>query len=84
VVRAEGPERIAMEWWRQPEPVLPLREQGPSGPFTRAYFRVEAREGRRFWLYRDGLFGDEVQNPRWYVHGLFAGWPPLSPMPSSA
>ncbi len=61
VARAEGPERIAMEWWRTQET-----------PPTRDYFRVEDEEGRRFWLYRDGLYHRETQNPRWYVHGLFA------------
>jgi protein ImuB len=62
VTRAEGPERIAMEWWRD--------ETGRS--MTRDYFRVEDRDGRRFWLYREGLFGRETGNPKWYVHGLFA------------
>ncbi|HWN77939.1 MAG TPA: DNA polymerase Y family protein, partial [Bradyrhizobium sp.] len=43
VVRAEGPERVAMEWWR------------PEGEMlTRDYFRVEDEAGLRFWLYRDG------------------------------
>jgi len=59
VVRAEGPERIAMEWWRAPG-------------HTRDYFRVEDEDGRRFWLYRDGLYVRETERPRWYVHGLFA------------
>ena len=61
VVLAEGPERIAMEWWRH-------REAQP----TRDYFRVEDGAGRRFWLYRAGLYGRETQNPEWFVHGLFA------------
>jgi len=61
VARAEGPERIAMEWWKN---------QNPQP--TRDYFRVEDDAGRRFWLYRDGLYGREQFVPRWYVHGLFA------------
>jgi len=61
VTRAEGPERIAMEWWRN---------QNPQP--TRDYFRVEDEAGKRFWLYRDGLYGREPFAPRWYVHGLFA------------
>jgi protein ImuB len=61
VARAEGPERIAMEWWKN---------QNPQP--TRDYFRVEDDAGRRFWLYRDGLYGREHFAPRWYVHGLFA------------
>jgi protein ImuB len=60
VKRAEGPERIAMEWWRHQE-AMP----------TRDYFRVEDTDGRRFWLYRDGLYNREVDRPRWYVHGQF-------------
>lgn len=58
VVRAEGPERIAGEWWRREEP-------------TRDYYRIEDRQGRRLWLFRQGLYGDE-RSPRWFVHGLFA------------
>ena len=61
VARAEGPERIAMEWWRHQDPQP-----------TRVYFRIEDEAGRRFWLYRDGLYGREPFTPRWYVHGLFA------------
>jgi len=62
VARAEGPERIAMEWWRD--------DKGRT--LTRDYFRVEDREGRRFWLYREGLYGRETARPRWFVHGVFA------------
>lgn len=61
VVLAEGPERIAMEWWREQEPQP-----------TRDYFRVEDANGHRFWLYRDGLYGSETADPRWFMHGLFA------------
>jgi protein ImuB len=67
VIRVEGPERVAMEWWRSQGAML-----------TRDYFRVEDEEGLRFWLYRDGLF-DEVAckegkavPPNWFMHGLFA------------
>ncbi|WP_245293300.1 Y-family DNA polymerase [Mongoliimonas terrestris] len=60
VARAEGPERIAPEWWKA------------EVAFTRDYFRVEDAEGRRFWMFRDGLFVREVEAPRWYMHGLFA------------
>ena len=61
VVRAEGPERIAMEWW-QHEAHCP----------TRDYFRVEDEAGLRFWLYRDGLYERETAQPHWYMHGMFA------------
>jgi protein ImuB len=64
VSHVEGPERIAMEWWRD--------NQG--NPLTRDYFRVEDKAGARMWLYREGLFSEltEPQKPTWYLHGLFA------------
>jgi protein ImuB len=61
VVRTEGPERIAMEWWKHIAPQA-----------TRDYFRVEDETGRRFWLYRDGLYMREKETPRWFLHGVFA------------
>jgi protein ImuB len=61
VIVAEGPERIAMEWWRD--------ETGQA--LTRDYFRLECRDGLRAWLYREGLFGRETAQPRWFLHGLF-------------
>ncbi|AKH43257.1 protein ImuB [Altererythrobacter atlanticus] len=39
---------------------------------TRDYFRVEDARGRRFWLFRHGLYERETGNPAWYIHGLFA------------
>lgn len=67
VVRAEGPERIAMEWWRS-------HDECPA----RDYFRVEDEAGFRFWLYRNGFYGDRRTPdgmpvpPDWFMHGLFA------------
>ncbi len=44
----------------------------PANPLlTRDYFRVEDVRGRRFWLFRHGLY-DEADRPDWYLHGLFA------------
>lgn len=64
VARAEGPERIAAEWWRR----LPGEEEAP----TRDYFRIEDSDGRRYWLYRQGLYGASDTPPRWFMHGVFA------------
>ena len=61
VRRYEGPERIAAEWWRRRD----------NGGLTRDYYRVEDAQGRRFWLFRHGLY-DENPDPRWYIHGVFA------------
>jgi protein ImuB len=58
VVRAEGPERISGDWL--------------GGAPTRDYYRVEDKDGRRYWLYREGLYGESDEAPRWFVHGLFA------------
>jgi protein ImuB len=103
VVKTEGPERIAPEWWR-------LRGSGPQtlsspgltrrssnhwllddegkelldgrlrghdnkrriGPHTRDYYRIEDEDGHRYWVFREGLFGErEVGTPAWYLHGVF-------------
>ena len=61
VAGAEGPERIAPEWWRQ----------SASDAVERDYYLVEDSEGRRFWLYRAGRFGSSEASPQWFVHGVF-------------
>lgn len=61
ITRAEGPERIAPEWWRATDDAL-----------DRDYYRVEDRKGCRFWLYREGLYAADRPQPRWFLHGLFA------------
>lgn len=60
VVAAEGPERIAGEWWRRAGERTALRD----------YFRVEADSGERFWLYRrgDGVCA-ATGDLSWYIHG---------------
>ncbi|MFZ3236416.1 MAG: DNA polymerase Y family protein [Stellaceae bacterium] len=68
VKQADGPERIAEEWWR-PEGSDAVG-MGTAGAI-RDYYRVEDEEGRRFWLFRAGLPGGS-QPPRWFVHGVFA------------
>ena len=61
VAAAEGPERIAPEWWRD-------KADAP----TRDYFRVEDEAGRRYWLFREGFYGGAKTLPRWFMHGIFA------------
>ena len=39
---------------------------------SRDYYLVEDADGRRFWLFREGLYGRETASARWFVHGLFA------------
>lgn len=61
VVRQEGPERISDEWWHT----------GKAG-LTRDYYRIEDASGRRFWIFRHGLYDSARPPPAWFVHGLFA------------
>ena len=65
VAGAQGPERIAGEWWRQ-------RVHHREGEPTRDYYLVEDADGRRFWLFREGLYERETASARWFVHGMFA------------
>lgn len=124
VALAEGPERIAPEWWRLPPsscgpprdesdtpalvrgkklpredipprkgsmpgsvPVVAAAAEAPAHvsevsdgsprPMrdwlgeTRDYYRVEDRNGRRYWLFRAGLWQPGGAPPRWFMHGLF-------------
>ena len=61
VARAEGPERIMGEWWRGAREAELLRD----------YYRVEDADGRRYWLFRAGLYQPETR-ARWFLHGLYA------------
>jgi protein ImuB len=63
VMCADGPERIAEEWWRL--------EGSGAVDALRDYYRVEDEEGRRFWLFRAGLHRGG-HKPRWYIHGVFS------------
>jgi protein ImuB len=61
IARVEGPERIAPEWWRE-----------RSSARLRDYYRVEDDEGRRYWIFRQGVIGDGRGGaPDWFIHGLF-------------
>ena len=66
ILRFEGPERIAPEWWKAPDGAI------DGHGLTRDYYRVEDARGRRFWIFRNGLYGSEKPHPGWFLHGLFA------------
>jgi len=57
IKKADGPERIEREWWRQ------------KGEY-RDYYCVEDDRGGRYWLFRLGHY--EYAEPKWYLHGFFA------------
>ena len=69
VLRAQGPERLSPEWWRAASDRVPR---------TRDYYTVEDEAGRRFWLFREGLYDRieaeplETRPPSWWLHGVFA------------
>lgn len=62
VVAGDGPERIHGEWWVRDGEVWAVRD----------YYRVEDREGRRFWMFRrgDGVDSD-TGDLTWWMHGAF-------------
>ncbi|MFM7349649.1 MAG: DNA polymerase Y family protein [Erythrobacter sp.] len=61
VVRVEGPERIAPEWWRE-----------RSTTRLRDYYRIEDEGGARYWIFRRGIAGDGRGGvPDWFLQGLF-------------
>ena len=64
VRRSEGPERIGEEWWRGDI-------QAVRADHIRDYYRVEDETGGRFWLFRAGLYVEDI-SPKWWLHGLFA------------
>ena len=62
VRHADGPERIAGEWWRHDAEVAAVRD----------YWIVEDHEGRRFWLFRQGDGVDPATGGlSWFLHGFF-------------
>jgi protein ImuB len=83
-VKASGPERISAEWHRTGRKLQLTAEttalagsaRSPEayfeeGDLARDYYIAEDDGGRRFWLFRLGLFGI-AREPRWYMHGIFA------------
>jgi protein ImuB len=71
VARADGPERITPEWWRAGNGDGKDRDtENSDGARLRDYYRVEDSQGRRFWLYREGLYHPDTP-PAWFLHGIF-------------
>jgi len=62
VRHADGPERIAGEWWIRDAETHTVRD----------YFAVEDEEGHRFWLFRRGDGQHAATGDlQWFLHGLF-------------
>ena len=80
VVKAEGPERIAPEWWRALRSgatlVTSLKGSGRASskhqPRPRDYYRIEDEDGHRYWVFREGLYQESgLGSPGWFLHGVF-------------
>jgi protein ImuB len=70
VVKSEGPERIAPEWWRALKSSPVRKEKQRARP--RDYYRIEDEDGHRYWIFRDGLYQEsELSVPSWYLHGVY-------------
>lgn len=62
VKRADGPERIFGEWWKDQSETMAVRD----------YFQVEIEGGERFWLFRRGDgFDPRTGSHEWFLHGFF-------------
>jgi protein ImuB len=57
IVRAEGPERLTPEWWRESRAAWAMRD----------YYRIEDERGARFWIFRETSRAGNAE--RWYLHG---------------
>ena len=58
VAAANGPERIVGEWWLQASDI-------------RDYYRLEDRQGRRYWVYREGLWREGLWREGLWREGLW-------------
>ncbi len=66
VFYANGPERIARDWWRfAPDPAEHETER------IRDYYYIETQEGLRLWVFRAGIYASERPSG-WFIHGVFA------------
>jgi protein ImuB len=83
-VRSSGPERIGDEWWLSQKKLMlteetvqevmangRLEQYYKEGRAARDYFVAEDETGRRFWIFREGLY-EAAASPRWFLHGFFA------------
>jgi protein ImuB len=57
VAKADGPERIHGEWWVNANETQLVRD----------YYRVETKDGTRYWLFRDA---PPDQGGSWWLHGV--------------
>jgi len=72
VVKAEGPERIAPEWWRMLKLKTTTKTTTKTKARPRDYYRIEDEDGCRYWVFREGLYQEsDAEPPGWFLHGVF-------------
>lgn len=77
VTSARGPETVAPDWCSRQDKEQPTAQgkrtrRNDGEPSARDYFAVEDSEGERFWLFREGCYGEASGTlPRWFLHGVF-------------
>ena len=62
-----GPERITPEWWQSANFHKETRYMSSN---TRDYYRVEDLSGKRYWIYKEGIYQHD-KTSKWYIHGFF-------------
>jgi protein ImuB len=84
-MRSSGPERLGAEWWLTHQKLMlteetaqhaaaakpQLEQYYKEGQAARDYFIAEDDAGRRFWIFREGLY-ETKSSPHWFLHGFFA------------
>lgn len=75
IVKSQGPERIAPEWWRWiGKPAARADDQDLAmAARIRDYYELEDDSGARYWVFRAGLYQHAAADgqPAWFMHGLF-------------
>ena len=67
IALADGPERITPEWWQSNNFLKKTRYMSSN---TRDYYRVEDVSGKRYWIYKEGIYQHD-KTSKWYIHGFF-------------
>ena len=57
---------------RPASPVTLHPKEREEAALARDYYRIEDEDGRRYWVFREGLYQEsELGPPCWYLHGVF-------------
>ena len=70
VRRADGPERIGPEWWREAAYQGSDNSTRQPQKHLRDYYCLEDEAGARYWVFREGTYRPN-RPPKWFLHGLF-------------